>query len=44
MEETGAYVWIAFLPVNIIYRDFIEPVILPADHPYLPWFRRATPT
>lgn len=41
MEDTGAYVWITFPTANVIYRDIVEPVILPPDHPYLPWFKRA---
>lgn len=39
MEDTGAYVWITHEPVVAIYRDTIEPVILPGPHPYFPWFK-----
>jgi peptide/nickel transport system substrate-binding protein len=40
MEETGAYVWLAFKPAQKIYRDWMEPVIVPGDHPYLQWFKK----
>ncbi|MFM9844518.1 MAG: ABC transporter substrate-binding protein [Dongiaceae bacterium] len=40
MEETGAYVWFAFKPAQKIYRDWMEPVIVPGDHPYLQWFKK----
>ena len=29
MEDTGAYVWLMFPPLGIIYRDDLEPVIQP---------------
>lgn len=41
MEDTGAYVWLTFPNSKIIYRDHVEPAILPPDHLYLPWFKRA---
>jgi peptide/nickel transport system substrate-binding protein len=41
MEETGAYVWIAFEPVAILYRDSIVPAVLPPDHLDLAGFRHA---
>jgi peptide/nickel transport system substrate-binding protein len=39
MEDTGAYVWITHEPYLAIYRDTIEPVILPGPHPFFPWFK-----
>ena len=39
MEDTGAYVWITHEPYLAIYRDTIEPVILPGPRPYFPWFK-----
>jgi peptide/nickel transport system substrate-binding protein len=41
MENTGAYVWLAFRPAHKVYRDWMVPVILPGDHPYTPWFEQA---
>ena len=41
MEDTGAYVWFAFKPAQKIYRDWMIPVIVPGDHPYTQWFKRA---
>jgi peptide/nickel transport system substrate-binding protein len=41
MEDTGAYVWIAHEPVTIIYRDSLQPLILPPDHPYYAVFTKA---
>jgi peptide/nickel transport system substrate-binding protein len=41
MEQTGAYVWIAFEPVDIMYRQTVVPVILPPAHTYLPGFHSA---
>jgi peptide/nickel transport system substrate-binding protein len=40
MEDTGAYVWLAFKPAQKIYRDWMEPVIVPGDHPYTQWFKK----
>jgi len=40
MEETGAYVWVAFEPVTIAYRN-MTPKILPPDHRYFPEFSTA---
>jgi peptide/nickel transport system substrate-binding protein len=40
MEDTGAYVWFAFKPAQKIYRDWMEPVIVPGDHPYTQWFKK----
>jgi len=41
MEDTGAYVWVAQEPVEIIYRDSIVIDIVPPDHPYVAGFRTA---
>jgi peptide/nickel transport system substrate-binding protein len=41
MEDTGAYVWLAFKPAEKIYRDWMQPVIVPGDHPYTQWFKKA---
>jgi peptide/nickel transport system substrate-binding protein len=41
MEDTGAYVWFAFKPAQKIYRDWLDPVIVPGDHPYTQWFKKA---
>jgi peptide/nickel transport system substrate-binding protein len=29
MEDTGAYVWLMFPPLGVMYRDDLEPVIQP---------------
>ena len=41
MEDTGAYVWLAFKPAQKIYREWMQPVMLPGDHPYASWFKKA---
>jgi peptide/nickel transport system substrate-binding protein len=41
MEDTGAYVWLAFKPAQKVYRDWMDPVIVPGDHPYTQWFKKA---
>lgn len=41
MEDTAAYVWITFRTANIVYRSFLQPEILPPDHVYVQWFKRA---
>lgn len=41
MEDTGAYVWLAFAPAQKIYREWMEPVVVPGDHPYSQWFKKA---
>jgi peptide/nickel transport system substrate-binding protein len=40
MEDTGAYVWLVHRQVNVVYRDWMEPVILPGNHPYAAWFKQ----
>jgi peptide/nickel transport system substrate-binding protein len=41
MEDTGAYVWFAFKPAQKVYRSWMTPVIVPGDHPYTQWFKKA---
>ena len=40
MEETGAYVWVAHEPAEIVYRTSLAPLILPPDHRYYSEFKR----
>ncbi len=41
MEDTDAYVWLAFKPAEKIYRDWMVPYMVPGDHPYSQWFKKA---
>lgn len=41
MEETGAYVWIVFEPVEILHRSDFVPAMSPGPHYYLPDFTTA---
>ena len=41
MEDTGAYVWLIHRKIHTVYKDWMIPVILPGDHPYIAWFKRA---
>ena len=40
MEETGAYVWVAHEPAEIVYRTSLAPLILPPDHRYYSEFKQ----
>jgi peptide/nickel transport system substrate-binding protein len=41
MEETGAYVWLVFEPVEVLHRADIHPAMLPGPQIYLPGFKSA---